>query len=94
MRFWNRKKIKTKYVYKTIHNKYDVGQKVFMIKSDVIHQTSIVEVGISIKDNYVGVFYTVKDSPYGRSGKVRGFYEHEIFESPEELTEQLKNNLK
>ena len=85
MGFWTKKMIKIKYVYKTIHNKFNVNDTVCMIVDGGIFITKVEEVSIYIKEDYIQVFYTLKDSPYGRSGKVRGFYENELFASKEDV---------
>lgn len=67
----------------TANNKFEIGQRViFMDREKKAHQGEIESIGIFQYKNMQRIFYYLKD-------KYACFYENELFESKEELTNHI-----
>lgn len=69
-----------------IETKFNIGDKVFFRKNDIIETSEVTEISIYIKDS-IRIHYTIKGY------FLRFFFEYELFKSEEELVEHF-NNLK
>ena len=69
-----------------IETKFNIGDKVFFGKNDIIETSEVTEISIYIKDS-IRINYTIKNY------FLRFFFEHELFKSKEELLKHF-NNLK
>lgn len=68
----------------TIETKFNIGDKVFFKKNNIIEESEVIGLTISIV-NSVWVQYNIKDY------LLRLFFEQELFRSKEELEEYYKN---
>lgn len=69
-----------------IETKFNIGDKVFFGKNDIIETSEVTAISIYIKDS-IRINYTIKNY------FLRFFFEHELFKSKEELLKHF-NNLK
>lgn len=79
-----------KIVFKTIHNKFNIGQTVFMMVNDSVKFFKIEEVKIKFTKECMSIKYELDNSPYGsNSTYINTVEENGLFESKEELLKSL-----
>ena len=89
MAFWQKKIIEKVFVPKHVKQKFDIGQKVYMIANDQLTDVEIKEASVLVFQDGYKVHYVLKNSPYGSGMRYRGFEENELFATKDELAKSL-----